>query len=45
MKYGYCDDCMNKGCCNQCYRGSHYESAEAYNYNNRYNSNVECDYG
>lgn len=33
MKYGYCDDCMNKGCCNQCYRGSHYESAITYAYN------------
>ena len=32
MKYGYCDDCMNKGMCGQCYRGSHYESAEAWYY-------------
>lgn len=25
MRFGYCGDCKNKGCCNQCYRGSHYE--------------------
>ena len=24
-KYGYCGDCCNKGCCEKCYRGSHYE--------------------
>lgn len=34
-KYGYCADCMNKECCSRCYRGSHYESAEAYAYNHR----------
>jgi len=29
MKYGYCGDCMNKGMCAKCYRGSYYESAGA----------------
>lgn len=24
-KFGYCHDCINKGCCGRCYRGSYYE--------------------
>lgn len=27
-KYGYCEDCMNKGYCYKCYRGSYYEKNE-----------------
>lgn len=25
-KYGYCTDCVNKGQCGKCHRGSHYET-------------------
>lgn len=27
-KYGYCEDCMNKDRCSECYRGSWYEKME-----------------
>lgn len=30
-RYGYCKDCMNKGYCSRCYRGSYYESASSIN--------------
>lgn len=26
-RFGYCSDCMNKGYCNRCYRGSYYDSS------------------
>ncbi len=27
-RFGFCGDCINKGMCRQCYRGSHYEKKE-----------------
>lgn len=24
-RFGFCNDCKNKNCCNKCYRGSYYE--------------------
>ena len=41
MKYGYCEDCMNKGMCSKCYRGTHYESAKAWYYNHSNHDNED----
>lgn len=32
-RFGYCGDCINKGMCAACYRGSHYESGGVWLYN------------
>lgn len=27
-RFGFCADCVNKGMCKKCYRGSYYEKKE-----------------
>ena len=40
-RFGYCGDCMNKGMCAKCYRGTYYESGRARFYGDDKNQDYE----